>query len=87
MNWLAVLAALAVVSVALGVGAAIAVKKNPKVLPKLLSLVLVILAVSLLISVTVLFPSDSLTGFDGLWNWLMAGGTAARRFVAMLLSV
>ena len=86
MNSLLILAALGLLSLMLGIVIAIVAKKNPKVLPKLLTFLLVILVGSLLIGAIVLFPSDTLAGVDELWSWLMQGGSYARRFVAMLLS-
>ncbi len=64
----------------------VAVKRKPKFLLKLLMLVLAVLVVSLFSVAIVLFPSDTLAGFDQLWSWLMQGGTYARRFVTILFS-
>ncbi len=86
MNSLPVLAALGLLCLALGIVTAIVAKKKPKVLLKLLTFLLVILAGLLLIGAIALFPSDLLAGVDELWSWLTKGGTQARRFVAMLWS-
>ncbi len=86
MNSLPIFAALGLLSLVVCIVIAIVVKKNPKVLPKLLTFLIMIPVGSLLIGAIVLFPSDTLAGFDELWSWLMQGGTYARRFVAMFFS-
>ena len=87
MNWLAVFLISGFVFLAIFFGLLVAIRKNPKKLAKLLTYVLVFVALSILIGAVVLFPTDSLAGIEKFWAWLARVGMSVRRFVAMLLAI